>query len=110
MGQNNFSKMTELSVNVTELSVDSIEFHFSGDYCLFHTLNTTRLDFSEFHWIFLNFLKIDGIDQLWIFASYQLSNTGVKMTIGEVPVKQDRTVYHRSRLNRICLVSVNWAT
>jgi hypothetical protein len=110
MGQNSFLKMTELSVNVTELSVDSIEFYFSGDYCSFHTLNGTRLNFSEFHRIFLNFLKIDGIDHLWIFASHELSNTGVKMTIGEVPVKQDRSVYHRSRLNRTCLVSVNWAT
>jgi hypothetical protein len=99
--------MIKLSVNVTELSVDSIESHFLGDYCLFHTLNTTRLDFTEFHRIFLNFLRIDGIDQLRIFASHELSNTGVKMTIGEVPVKQDRSVYHRSRLNRICLVSVN---
>jgi hypothetical protein len=49
MGQNSFLKMTELSVNVTELSVDSIEFYFSGDYCSFHTLNGTRLNFSEFH-------------------------------------------------------------
>jgi hypothetical protein len=30
MGQNNFSKMTELSVNAVELSANAAEFWFSG--------------------------------------------------------------------------------
>jgi hypothetical protein len=44
MGQNDFSKITELSVNAN--------FSFSKDYCYFHTSNTIRLNFNKFHHFF----------------------------------------------------------
>jgi hypothetical protein len=65
MGQNDFSKITELSVNAN--------FSFSEDYCYFHTSNTIRLNFNKFHY-FLNFLKIDGTSHLQIFCSPRISN------------------------------------
>jgi hypothetical protein len=39
-------------------------FGFSEDYCYFHTANAFHPNFSEFHLIFLNFLKIDEIGHL----------------------------------------------
>jgi hypothetical protein len=44
-----------------------LNFGFLEDYCSFHTSNTIRLNFSEFHQIFLNFPKIDRIGHLRIF-------------------------------------------
>jgi hypothetical protein len=81
MGQNGFSKMTELSVNVTEFSriieygrvliflkivapftrriIDNaVEFWFLKDYCSFHMSNTILLNFLNF------------------FAPHKFSNTG----------------------------------
>jgi hypothetical protein len=69
MGQSGFSKMTELSLNATELSVNLANFVFSEDYCSFHMSNVIRLNFSEFHQIFPNFMKIDMIDYIRIFCS-----------------------------------------
>jgi hypothetical protein len=61
--------MTELSVNAakSELSANAAEFQFSGR--LLFLSHVKQPNFSEFHRIFLNFLKIDGISHLRIFCS-----------------------------------------
>jgi hypothetical protein len=63
MGQNSFSKMAELSVNSTELSVNTA--------------------ISEFHRIFSNFLKIRATSEF--FARREFSNTAE----GRCPVVLD---------------------
>jgi hypothetical protein len=65
MGQNTFSKMAELSVNSTELSVNTA--------------------ISEFHQIFSNFLKINGWATSEFFARREFSNTAE----GRCPVVLD---------------------
>jgi hypothetical protein len=71
MGQNGFSKMIELSVNAAkllvnsaELSANATEFQFFGRLLFFHTSNVIQPNFSEFHQVFSNFPKIDGICHL----------------------------------------------
>jgi hypothetical protein len=45
MGQNNFSKITELSVNAVELSANAAEFRFSGRLLF---LSHVKRDSTEF--------------------------------------------------------------
>jgi hypothetical protein len=45
MGQNGFSKMTELSVNVAELSANAVKFWFFGRLLF---LSHVKLDSAEF--------------------------------------------------------------
>jgi hypothetical protein len=49
-----------------------LNFSFLEGSCSFQTSNVIRPNFSEFHRIFLNFLKIDRIDHLWIFCSARI--------------------------------------
>jgi hypothetical protein len=46
MGQNGFSKMTELSVNAAELSASAAEFRFFGRLLF---LSHVKRDLAEFH-------------------------------------------------------------
>jgi hypothetical protein len=75
MGQNSFFKTIELLVNVVELSVNSIKFHFF-ERLLFLSHVMIRPNFREFHQFFFEFFENRwNQPPPFFFAPNEFSNT-----------------------------------